>query len=76
MEKVGVSRFRKNLTVFFKKIKSGQSITITSRGNDIAKLVPLENKMEESKRVLKKLGETAIIGDILSPIEENWDATK
>ena len=76
MEKVAVSRLRENLTVFLKKVQNGQSITITSRGHDLAKLVPLEDRMETSRKKLKKLGKTAVIGDVLSPVDEQWEAMK
>ena len=74
MEKVAVSRLRENLMVFLKKVENGDSVTITSRGREVAKLVPLENKMKESKKILRQLGKNAIIGDILSPIKEKWKA--
>lgn len=76
MEKVAVSRLRENLTVFLKKVQNGQSITITSRGHDLAKLVPLEDRMERSRKKLKELGKTAVIGDVLSPVDEQWEAMK
>lgn len=74
MEKVAVSRLREKLMVFLKKVENGDSVTITSRGRDVAKLVPLENKRKESKKILRQLGKNAVIGDILSPLRENWKA--
>lgn len=76
MEKVAVSRLRENLMVFLKKAENGDSVTITSRGREVAKLVPLENKMKESRKVLRQLGKEAILGDILSPLNEKWKAMK
>jgi prevent-host-death family protein len=76
MQRVGVSRLRESFTVFLKKVQNGETITITSRGRELAKLVPLENRMEESRKILKELSKTAVIGDILSPIEEEWEAMK
>ena len=76
MEKVGVSTFRENLTKFLKKVQNGQAIIITSRGCEMARLVPIEDKMEESRAVLRQLGKNATIGDILSPIDEEWEAMR
>jgi len=76
MERVGVSKLRENLTIFLKKAQKGQSITITSRGHDLAKLVPLDDRIEKSRQILKQLGDTAVLGDILSPVEEQWEAMK
>ena len=67
MEKVAVSRLRENLMVFLKKVENGDSVTITSRGWEVAKLVPLEDDMKDSRKNLRQLGKSAVIGDILSP---------
>ena len=76
MEKVGISTFRENLSIFLKKVQKGQVITITSRGHEMARLVPVEDKREKSREFLRKLGKNAFIGDILSPIDEEWGAMK
>ena len=76
MEKVGVSTLRENLSIFLNKVQKGQIITITSRGHEIARLVPPEDKRENSREILRKLGKNAFIGDILSPINEEWEAMK
>jgi len=76
MEKVGVSTLRENLSVFLKKVQKGEIITITSRGRDMARLVPVEDKTVKSMEILRELGKNALIGDIISPIDENWEAMK
>ncbi len=76
METVAVSKLRENMVLFLKKVQQGKSIAITSRGNEIAMLVPIENKMEASKNALKQLRKTAVVGDVVSPIEEDWKAMK
>jgi len=76
MEKVQVSQLRENLPLFLKKVQEGKSITITSRGRDLAKLVPLTEAREVSKKKLKNLRKTADVGDVLSSVEAGWDAIK
>ena len=76
MEKVGISTLRENLSVFLKKVQKGQVITITSRGHEMARLVPVEDRMGKSREILRKLGKNAFIGDILSPVHEKWEAMK
>lgn len=76
METIAVSKLRENMVLFLKKVQQGKSIAITSRGNEIAMLVPIENKMEASKNALKQLRKTAVVGDVVSPIEEDWKAMK
>lgn len=76
MEKVGISTLRENLSIFLKRVQKGQVITITSRGHEMARLVPAEDKREKSRELLRKLGKNAFIGDILSPIHEEWETMK
>ena len=76
MEKIDISTLRENLSIFLKKVQEGQVITITSHGHEMARLVPVEDKMEKSREFLRKLGKNATIGDILSPIDEEWKAMK
>ena len=76
MESIGVSKFRENMVLFLNKIKQGQKITITSRGTEIAMLIPIKDKKEASRNALKQLRKTAIVGDVVSPIQEEWKALK
>lgn len=76
MEKVAVSEFRANLVAFLKRVEKGEIIALTSRGQEVAKIVPPDNKVKEAKKALKKLQQTAVIGDIISPIDEEWEASK
>jgi prevent-host-death family protein len=73
MEKVAVSEFRANLVAFLKRVENGEVIALTSRGHEVAKIVPPDDKIKNAKRALKKLQGTAIIGDIISPIDEEWE---
>ena len=74
METVGVSKLRENMMAFLKMVEQGKTITITSRGHEIAMLVPIEDKMGSAKKALEKLRKTAFVGDVLSPITEDWEA--
>ena len=74
MEKIGVSELRANLTTFLKKAEAGQIISITVRGSEIARLVPPEHTLESARHALAELRKTAYVGDVLSPIDETWEA--
>ncbi|MEA1967950.1 MAG: type II toxin-antitoxin system prevent-host-death family antitoxin [Thermodesulfobacteriota bacterium] len=76
MEKVAVSEFRANLVGFLKRVEKGEIIALTSRGHEVAKIIPPDNKSENARNSLKKLRKTAIIGDLLSPIEDEWEVLK
>jgi len=76
MESIGVSKLRENMVLFLSKVQKGESIAITSRGTEIAMLIPIKNKKEVSRNALKQLRKTAMVGDVVSPIEEEWKALK
>lgn len=76
MEKIAVSMLRENLSVYLKKVQNGETIAITSRGQKMALLVPVKNKKKASAKILRDLGKRAVIGDILSPIDDDWQAVK
>jgi prevent-host-death family protein len=73
MEKVTVSTLREKLSAFISKAQKGQVITITSHGHELARLVPAESRSDKSKKKLAKLSKTAVIGDIVSPVDEDWE---
>ena len=75
MERIGISELRANLTGFLKKVEAGEVIAITSRGVEIAQLVPPEYTQETARKALTQLRQTAIVGDVLSPVENEWEAT-
>lgn len=73
---VGVNTLRKNLTTFLKKVGNGESVTITSRGQEIALLVPPEKKVERARQLLAELRKTAYVGDVISPVTDEWEMMK
>lgn len=74
METIAVSNLRASLMTVLKEIERGSTINITSRGKIVAKLVPPDYNIEEAKSRLKEVSRTAVIHDIISPIESNWKA--
>jgi prevent-host-death family protein len=73
MEVVGVNVLRKNLTRVLERVKNGESITIVSRGDEVAQLVPPVDKIEKARKALAELRKTAYVGDVVSPIEGDWE---
>lgn len=76
METIAVSDLRANLMQILKRIEAGATIVITSRGREIARLVPPDDKASNARKALAELRKTAIIGDVLSPIDEEWVANQ
>ncbi len=73
MVSVGVHQLQKNLLLFLQRVQKGESIAITSHGHAIAQLAPLEHNMEQACKALEEIRKTAIIGNIISPIDEEWE---
>lgn len=74
MSTIAVSELRANLMKVLEQIKKGAQIQITSHGKIIARLVPAEEAQGTAKDELLKISQTAVIGDIISPINESWEA--
>jgi prevent-host-death family protein len=73
-EKMKAGKFKAECLKVMEKVrKTRRKIIITKRGAPIAKLVPIEEKEELSFGKLK--GTVHFKGDIIEPIDEEWDAT-
>jgi len=76
MNTIAVSDLRANLMKVLKKINQGTTFTITSHGRVVAMLVPPVESSDIAKQKLEKLAKKAVIGDIISPIDIEWNALK
>jgi len=73
---IGVSEFRTNMSEFLQQVKSGKVIQLMYRGNEIAKVVPPDFAQIAARQELEILRETAVVGNVLSPINEPWSAAQ
>ena len=74
MQTINISDFRANLLKQLERANSGEQLTVTSNGKLLATITPPQNKMELAKKTLKALGANAIVHDVVSPTESEWDA--
>jgi len=51
-----------------------EPLVITKHGKPVAKLLPFNSEKEDSVAPLKGLA--TFVGDIISPIDEEWEAAK
>ena len=72
---IGVSEFRANMSAFLRQVQQGNIVRLMQRGTEIAKLVPPNYAQLVAQDSLVALRQTAIVGDVLSPIDEIWEAT-
>jgi prevent-host-death family protein len=64
----------KCLAVMDEVERTGQSVVITKNGKPIAELVPHRSRARNARGILK--GRLFVTGDIISPIDVEWDALK
>ncbi len=76
MQTIAVSDLRANLMKVLKAIENGLSLTITSRGKEVAKLVPPAYPKMVAEYKLTEISKTAKIHDIVKPFNEEWNSEK
>ena len=75
MQEINVTELRKHLPSYLKRVARGEQIRVTSNGKVLARIVPEEDPADAARRRLEALRGTMIVGDIVSPIDdEEWSA--
>lgn len=74
MVQVAVSEFRGHLNKYLKAVQQGETLVLTSRNREIAKVTAASDNRADARKALNDLRKTAIIGDVLSETGELWDA--
>lgn len=74
MRHVNISEFRANLLKYLEIANAGEDISVTSNGRLLATISPPINQRETAREKLQLLAATAEIGDIISPIDAEWEA--
>jgi len=76
MKTMAVSEFKAHaLEVLGKVAETKEPVLITKRGKPLAEVVPFRGSDETP--ILGRLAHTLVFeGDIVSPIDETWDACK
>lgn len=73
MTNVPISELRANLPQWIEEVRKGKTIVVTSHGRPVAWLSPPEDEREAARTRLKALRKTVRIGDILSPVGDEWE---
>jgi prevent-host-death family protein len=76
MLSIGISEFRAKMNLILQKVQNGEIVTLTSRGTEVARLVPPDFAQATARPELDRLRQTAVVGDVLSPLVEPWDTTE
>ena len=73
---VSVTELRQNLPTYLASVHSGSTIEVTSHGKVIARIVPSGDASEEARKKLRALRGKAFVGDVVSPLDVEWDAER
>lgn len=76
MQEINVTEFRNHLPKYLEYAHRGSEILITLHGNVIARVLPPVNTKQQAQQQLKKLRKQAKVRDVVSPIDEKWNAQK
>ncbi|MGH2944806.1 MAG: type II toxin-antitoxin system Phd/YefM family antitoxin [Solirubrobacteraceae bacterium] len=62
---VGIRELRQNLSRYIERVKAGESLTVTERGREVARLSPAGPKDSPIARLVAERGATMPTGDLL-----------
>lgn len=67
---VGVRELRQNLSRYLERVKEGETLTVTERGHEVARLVPSPEAVDPCYlRLAERYGATIPEGDLLDAIK-------
>ncbi len=76
MHEVNVSDLRNHLPEYLARAEGGEEILVTRRGRVVARLVAARDTRADAKEQLAGLRGTARVGDVVSPVDADWDAAR
>ena len=53
---VGISKLRKNLSKYLRRVKAGETIIVTGHGKEIGQITPVAKSLDERIRALAQIG--------------------
>lgn len=76
MRSINITELRNHLPHYLSTVQRGNKILVTTHGKVIARIVPPVDTKSEALKQLKILRKKCKVGDVVSPIDDEWDATK
>ena len=73
---VNITELRANLPAYLGKVRRGEEIAVTSRGNVIARILPDTGGSRTARERLVALRRKCRIGDVISPVGETWESAR
>jgi prevent-host-death family protein len=76
MPEVNISELRNHLPQYLSRAEAGEEILVTRRGRVVARLAPVPDARTLAKEQLAELRGRARVGDVVNPVEADWDAAR
>ena len=76
MTEVNISELRNHLPRYLDRAEAGEDVLVTRRGRVVARLIAAEDPREAAKRQLAKLRGAAYVGDVVSLVRVEWEASR
>ena len=73
MKYVNITELRQHLPAYLSSVQQGSEFCVTSHGRVIAHITPPTDLRKIAIKKLDELREKAVIGDVVSPIDVQWD---
>lgn len=71
---VEIRAFQSDIGTYLQIAKTGKFVRLMDNGVEIARLIPPEFDQACALNELERLRKTAVVGDILAPIDIEWHA--
>ena len=69
---VSITELRRNFAAYIAKVRAGETLLITRRGETVARLRPEPEPSDAAyQRILSYRGQ-GWIGDVITPLDEKW----
>ena len=69
MISVSISEFGANMNGILQTVQQGEIVMLTRRGAKISRLAPPDFAREAARQELEQLRQTAVVDDLLSPVD-------
>ncbi len=67
---VGIRELRQNLSRYLERVKDGETLTVTERGHEVARLVPSNRDIDHNYlKLAEQYGATVPKGDLLDALK-------
>ena len=73
-KEINVTELRNHLQKYLARVQKGSEILVTWHGQVIARIMPPVNTRQEASKKLKELQDHCKIKDVISPLDEDWEA--